>query len=349
MFPESFYLSQQSTTSSFGDHQFHVPVPNATTPPSQKSSSAGTGVADEESPDFYIFSGRDGCNAAVAAAASGTNDGLLFERPQHEERVITPTLDHEDGNDILFNGDDIDTLPISSGGTIPHTDYKLTESLIAKKMSQLTMEERENVYHDIHAVTGVVDEKSEPGFLNRKLNELEMEIQRIDFRNRQAYELALCLAPAYVRDSAFRLRFLRADRFNAKLAAERYTRHYQLKLELFGPQKLGRHIVQDDLDKEALDKLYSGMNQSLPKRDTAGRLVWILIPRPQERPPCRETVVCILFPDCLLSHFQIFESNIVLHFVVVLGSSRKKTASYVASFTITWYYPKTSKLNGEVP
>ena len=62
----------------------------------------------------------------------------------------------------------------------------------------------------------------------------------------------------YVDNSDFRLRFLRAERFDEKLAAIRYVRHYQMKLELFGVNKLGQNIIQDDLDDESLEALYCG-------------------------------------------------------------------------------------------
>mmetsp|Transcript_12151 Transcript_12151/g.19181 ORF Transcript_12151/g.19181 Transcript_12151/m.19181 type:complete len:606 (-) Transcript_12151:24-1841(-) len=200
--------------------------------------------------------------------------------------------------------DDIDTLPINSvpitDGPIPHPSWSLTESLIAQKMSKLSMKEREDVYYDIHGVQDAIDEDAEEGFADRKLKEMETEILKRSSSERNAYNLARSNSPSFVDDRDFRLRFLRADRFDPKLAALRYVRHYQTKLELFGKEKLGRHIVQDDLGSEALDNLYSGMNQILPRRDNAGRLVWIWIAAPHEQSYSREALLRRIFYNNML-------------------------------------------------
>jgi hypothetical protein len=155
------------------------------------------------------------------------------------------------------------------------------------------MKEREEVYFDVHGVSDVIDEDAESGFLDRKLEEMENELRKIDSSENTAYDMAHSLNPDYVQDRDFCLRFLRADRFDANLAACRYARHYETKLELFGKEKLTRDIVQDDLGSEALKNLYSGMNQILPRRDNAGRLVWIWVAAPQNQIYSREALVCI--------------------------------------------------------
>jgi hypothetical protein len=238
-----------------------------------------------------------------------SNADVVFT-PAHEGRMhvqspfgdcpsLTPTLvsiqdtDEDDDHDGEDDGeDDIDTVPITDS-PLPHPSYGITQSLVAKTMAKLSMQERENVYYDIHGVQDAIDEESEEGFVERKLSEMHDEIQIIDSVERRAYETARSTNPNYVDDRNFRLRFLRADRFDPKLAADRYARHYQTKLELFGEDKLGRDILQDDLGDESLGNLYSGMNQTLPRRDNAGRLVWIWIAAAQEQTYSEEAIVCI--------------------------------------------------------
>jgi hypothetical protein len=192
----------------------------------------------------------------------------------------TSTVPGSPFDDVFENqDDDIEILSTASANseTLPLPSYDSTESMIAQKMSNLSMNEREKVYFDIHGVNSPIDEDAERGFRERKLKEMTDELSIIQSDDRKAYDMAHSANSSYVGDFNFRLRFLRAERFDAKLAAVRYARHYQLKLELFGPDKLGRNITQEDLESEDLEALYCGLSQILPRRDTAGRLVWIWI------------------------------------------------------------------------
>jgi hypothetical protein len=190
--------------------------------------------------------------------------------------------------------DDIDTVSITDG-PIPHPSWSSSESLIAQIMSKLSMKEREEVYYDIHGVQDVIDEDAEEGFVDRKLKDMADELLKIHPSDREAYDMAISSHPSYVEHRGFRLRFLRADRFDPKLAAVRYANHYATKLELFGPEKLGRDIVQDDLGREALDALYCGVSQTLPRRDATGRVVWLWIPGSKQQSFSKEALVSI--PD----------------------------------------------------
>ena len=160
-----------------------------------------------------------------------------------------------------------------SDGVMPCPSFDLTESIMAKRMAKLSMKDREAVYYDIHGVTSAIDEDAEEGFLERKINEMSIELDKIDNTEKVAYNMARSVNESYVDAKDFRLRFLRADRFDTKLAASRYVRFFEAKLKLFGRERIAQDIVQDDLGEEALDALYSGIAQLLPRRDNAGRLV----------------------------------------------------------------------------
>ena len=79
--------------------------------------------------------------------------------------------------------------------------------------------------------------------------------------------------PTYVQNPEFRLMFLRADLFDAKSAALRLIRHFEVKRDLFGVEKLTFEITQDDLDKEAMESLYVGYQQGLRMPDKSNRIV----------------------------------------------------------------------------
>jgi hypothetical protein len=154
-----------------------------------------------------------------------------------------------------------------------------TDSLIAKQMTRLSIEDREKVYHDLHGISDEVEETHM--MIMSSLVELEAELRCI--ANKGAYETALSMNPEYVQHPDFRLMFLRADRFDAKQAALRLARHFQAKLDLFGRDKLAKDIVQDDLDIDDMEALYSGFTQHLPFRDRAGRVVWIYFATAQQQ------------------------------------------------------------------
>lgn len=149
------------------------------------------------------------------------------------------------------------------------TNLSLVDSIIAKQMMQLSVEDREKAYMDVHGVkegTVETDESKRVG-----LQTMEEEILKME--DKRAYDLALEISSKYVENPEFRLAFLRAESFDAAKAALRFVRHFELKLELFGEEKIAMDIVQDDLDREAMEALYSGMGQTTDAKDSAGRRI----------------------------------------------------------------------------
>jgi hypothetical protein len=58
-----------------------------------------------------------------------------------------------------------------------------------------------------------------------------------------------------------------------KLAARRIARYLKKKLELFGPDKLGKKIMLKDLNEDDMEIMRSGGIQPLPRKDRGGRVV----------------------------------------------------------------------------
>ena len=77
--------------------------------------------------------------------------------------------------------------------------------------------------------------------------------------------------PGYVSDC--RIKFLRAERYNISLAAKRILYHFQIKLELFGQEVLGREILLSDFNTDDNQSLKMGYLQVLPQSDFSGRRV----------------------------------------------------------------------------
>ena len=141
--------------------------------------------------------------------------------------------------------------------------------ILASGLTELTIKERESVFHDLHGVAEPITE--EPEFIVKSLAELEVVIANTP--NREAYEQAKRIDSQYVHSLEFRLMFLRSERFVVKRAASRLLRHFETKLELFGPESLAREIRYEDLYEGAAKSLEAGNLQLLPLRDRTGRAI----------------------------------------------------------------------------
>ncbi|CAJ1968359.1 unnamed protein product [Cylindrotheca closterium] len=149
---------------------------------------------------------------------------------------------------------------------------KEVDSIIAQCMTETPHDERQKSYLEVHEVSNVFDET--PAAVQDALEGMKMEIQKIT-KNRDALTLAESMDEEYVNDPSLRLKFLRGEKFNVKKAAQKFVRHFELKLELFGNSKLVKDIEQDDLGEGETKALYLGYVQWLPLRDISGRTVTV--------------------------------------------------------------------------
>jgi hypothetical protein len=176
--------------------------------------------------------------------------------------------------------DDALDLQQGSNELLKDADYHTPEeadALVALDMTNLSHKERDQVLHDVH---GVSDETKEtPELIDQSLAQLETELESLP--EKQAFELARTQNSSYVDSPGFRLKFLRTDLFDVPSAAKRLALYFQENLELFGPDKLVKDIIQDDLEDGDIKNLYSGYVQTLPLRDRAGRIVAFLMPPPK--------------------------------------------------------------------
>ena len=136
------------------------------------------------------------------------------------------------------------------------------------------MDEQIKVGADVYGIAFTDDETidEDPEFINQKLQELQLELDKRT-KNRAAYDQAKSTSLEYVKDTRFLLAFLRANSFDVKLSAIRVFKHFQLKLELFGPSKLCSNIDQSDLSEEDQRTLALGGHQWLRSTDSSRRPV----------------------------------------------------------------------------
>ena len=141
--------------------------------------------------------------------------------------------------------------------------------MVAEDLQKMSVTERENVFFDVHGVSGTVEESEE--LLSKFLAELDAKISQ--FRIKNAYNVAEAQDPFYVSRRSFRLRFLRSTKFDTSWAAEKVVRFFEMKRDLFGESLLTKDITLDDLDGETLASLESGLVTILPLNDPAGRAI----------------------------------------------------------------------------
>jgi hypothetical protein len=145
------------------------------------------------------------------------------------------------------------------------------ELQLAEELNQMSFQEREILYEEIHGVESAV--KETPEFIEHHLQALDIEIQLITVK--PAYELALRQSPEYIKSSKFCLMFLRTEHFVAKLAAHRLVSFLENKCSLFGPETLGRRLLYSDLDEDTRFSVEQAVFQWLPARDSSGRAVFM--------------------------------------------------------------------------
>ena len=152
--------------------------------------------------------------------------------------------------------------------------------VLAHALKGMSIHDRDKAYHEMHGVDEVVQET--PEMISNKLHEFDEELRKLLLRESSkrthAYRLALSQSSSYVENPEFRLAFLRADRFVAANAAERYLRFYDLKLHIFDESKLSEDVLLKDFSRKDIQILKAGHVQRYPLRDRAGRSVAVLNP-----------------------------------------------------------------------
>jgi hypothetical protein len=162
-------------------------------------------------------------------------------------------------------------------------DVQQNDKMIAHALGQMSLKEREKVYHDMHGVADEIHE--EPTFVAERLQEMRDELFTLKSQpSGWALQLAESIDPNYVNNRKFLLVFLRCEGFVAIKAAGRMTRNLEWKFSLFGASKLCKDIELADLPEEDVKNLKKGYFQLLLERDRAGRAVFIVVQKGQAYP-----------------------------------------------------------------
>ena len=105
------------------------------------------------------------------------------------------------------------------------------------------------------------------------LKELADALEKMPKEKKVALDIAAQRLPSYVENEDFRIKFLRAEAFDAHSAATRMALYFDAKLDLFGESALCREILLSDLDNDDMDCLRTGYLQVLADTDFGDRKV----------------------------------------------------------------------------
>jgi len=115
-----------------------------------------------------------------------------------------------------------------------------------------------------------------------KLKDLEIELDKLPISDKQGWGQAKAKCPDIVNDDAFKLMFLRAEVYNADLAALRLVKYWDKRIELFGLNKAFRPLKLDGALQGDETALGMGFTRLVPAQDEHGRSILLADPSKQD-------------------------------------------------------------------
>lgn len=180
----------------------------------------------------------------------------------------------------LFNASTTTTAAAQQQQPDMFRDPRAVDDFLSKEISQMSFKDRNEINEEMHGVKCLAPDET-PELLQRCLSQLVDELNRQGGSwnsNKDAYDQACFLFPnSYIHTDDFRLRFLRYEVMNPKLAAQRIVTFLECAVELFGTQILERPIQLSDLGKDGMDMMRAGHYQCLPFRDRSGRRIMAFV------------------------------------------------------------------------
>eukprot|EP00980_Cylindrotheca_fusiformis_P014666 scaffold3987_cov134-Cylindrotheca_fusiformis.AAC.16 len=164
---------------------------------------------------------------------------------------------------------------ISSSSSPDQPSKERLDTIVAAAASQLNAEQTLSAQEDMYGVVRQVPEQEQPEKLRAMLQILRARMGAVKLKRGTAYEIAERIDRTYVDHEGFLLQFLRANKYDPEQAAKQIIRFFNVKLELFGREKLVKDITLDDLDDDDQHCLNNGSNQVA---QTEGRHIFVCLP-----------------------------------------------------------------------
>jgi hypothetical protein len=162
-------------------------------------------------------------------------------------------------------------LPKNVDGLSKEIDY-----LLSKEIQSLSLQNRTRIQEEVHGVANLCPEEN-PVMIEEALKSIQLQLDAI--RDKHVYDQ---LSPfSYLHTREWRLKFLRCELYDCKLAAERLVRFTEYMRQEYDLEVLERPLRLSDLEtksgpigKEVMTSFKSGHTQLLPFRDRSGRRVF---------------------------------------------------------------------------
>ena len=145
------------------------------------------------------------------------------------------------------------------------------------------VKDRERINDELHGVSESrrranreVEWSEEELALHLNCFQIELD-EKVRPEDKQTYLEAVELDGSYITRLDFRLRFLRAERFDVEKAVLRYCKCLDFLVEFFGKEALFRPLLMSDLTKSEMKFLREGYVQVLPSRDRLGRRILAML------------------------------------------------------------------------
>lgn len=142
-----------------------------------------------------------------------------------------------------------------------------------EEVDSLSPRSRDLVIKDLYGKGQTIVVEDEPGFIGNKINQLDAMLEQVSHEDKTAFLEACKRSPESQSSKSLRLKFLRADKFDAGLAAHRLTQYLDFKRRWFGDEFLDKSITIGDLNEFDLQTLKRGGIQILSKQDEGGRYI----------------------------------------------------------------------------
>jgi predicted RNase H-like nuclease (RuvC/YqgF family) len=151
------------------------------------------------------------------------------------------------------------------------------DDLLSKEMYSLSIQRRTLVQEEVHGVTNLCPEEN-PTMIEEALKSMQQHLDSI--QDKHVYDQISI--SSYLHTREWRLKFLRSELFDYKMAAERLVRFTEYMQQEYDLELLERPLRLFDLEtksgpkgKMVMESFKSGHTQLLPFRDRSGRRIFV--------------------------------------------------------------------------
>jgi len=149
------------------------------------------------------------------------------------------------------------------------------DAILLQGVNQLSFDEFQREQEELHGVGEDIDDVNSEEMMSL-LQKFEDHLSR--WKKNTVFEVAEAMDKAYVTNPSLQMIFLHGNRYDPKAAAEQILKFFEMKMQLFGKDKLVQDITLADLDEDDTENLLGGSFQILPIADRSGRRIILELP-----------------------------------------------------------------------